>query len=713
MRLRRWLRSAVALSVMVAVAGIAGTTGVAAVLFSDQRREADSQLERRSELMAEAVTTEAGRYVDTLRTVAAATAALETVTAGRFGQVAAPLRRMNLAGATSVAFLVPSTDAQVPEVQALWRSRGAPDITLTPVGTGREHIFSIFSEPLDGGLPAATGTDVTQLPAPDQAFTQARRTGQTTVSDTYLLLRDRDVPPDRRQLSFILTAPVYEAPDAAGRQAFRGWVLMGIRGQDFIGATLRRISQNLLDVTLQAQSADGAQVAVATLRATVPGDRDLRREVDVTMAQRQWQLMIQAPSTRLPGAGGALPTTVALGGGALSLLLAGLVYVLATGRTRAQNQVRAATAQLSAAETEARGQANLLEVVLNSITDGVAVVDTDGEFLLHNPAARRILDVDPQGPRPDAWQAHYGIYRSDGSVPFPVDEQPLVRALAGERTDGVEMIVRNARHPNGVRIAVSGRPLGPGAGQAGAMAVFHDVTLQHAREAELTSFAGMVAHDLRTPLTVVAGYAELLSDAVETAELRAPLTQITAGVDRMSQLIHDLLVYATARDASLHSADIDLAEIAADVVTMITASMRPEGDPVPRITVGALPTVRADPNMIRQLLDNLIGNAIKYTPPGEAARIDLSAYPDKPGWVRIEVSDHGIGVPEGQHEAIFAGFHRAHADGPYAGTGLGLAICKHIVDRHGGAIAVTDNPGGGSRFSFTLPLGDPSRPGGK
>ncbi|GIG56892.1 hypothetical protein Lfu02_12640 [Longispora fulva] len=708
-----------ALSVLVALAGLAGTAGVAAVLVAGQRHEADDQLERRTELMAEAVTTEADRYVDSLRTVAAATAALETVTASRFGQVAAPLRRMSLAGATSVAFLVPAADGQIAGVQALWRSRGAPDITLTPVGTGREHIFSIFSEPLDGGLPAATGTDVTQLPAPDQAFTQARRTGQTTVSDTYLLLRDRDVPPDRRQLSFILTAPVYEPPDAAGRQEFRGWVLMGIRGQDFIGATLRRISQNLLDVTLSAQGADGARVAVATLRATVSGERDLHRDVDVTMAQRQWHLSIEAPSERLPGGSGVLPTTVAVAGGVLSLLLAGLVYVLATGRLRAQNQVRAATAQLRTAETQARDQASLLETVLNSINDGVAVVDADGEFLLHNPAARRILGVELHGTaQPESWQAHYGIYRPDGAVPFPVEEQPLVRALAGERTDGVEMIIRNARHPNGVRIAVSGRPLGPGAGRAGAMAVFHDVTVQHAREAELTSFAGMVAHDLRTPLTMVVGYTELLAESVDAGSvdpvtLRTPLTQISAGAERMGQLIHDLLVYATARDASLHSTDFDLADVASDVVTLITASLRPEGEPMPRVTVGALPTVRADQNMIRQLLDNLIGNAIKYTPPGEAARIDISAYPDRPGWVRIEVADHGIGVPEGQHEAIFAGFHRAHADGPYAGTGLGLAICKHIVDRHGGTIAVADNPGGGSRFSFTLELGDPQDPDGE
>jgi len=91
-------------------------------------------------------------------------------------------------------------------------------------------------------------------------------------------------------------------------------------------------------------------------------------------------------------------------------------------------------------------------------------------------------------------------------------------------------------------------------------------------------------------------------------------------------------------------------------------------------------------------------------PPGRAARVDVTAAPAGPGWTRIEIADRGIGIPDEDKPDIFESFHRARTAAGYAGTGLGLAICRRIVERHGGAIGVTDNPGGGTRFHFTLPL---------
>jgi signal transduction histidine kinase len=108
--------------------------------------------------------------------------------------------------------------------------------------------------------------------------------------------------------------------------------------------------------------------------------------------------------------------------------------------------------------------------------------------------------------------------------------------------------------------------------------------------------------------------------------------------------------------------------------------------------------------MLRNVVDNLIGYALKYVQPGRAARIDVTAAPTAPGWARVEISDRGIGIPDADKPSIFETFHRAQTAAGYAGTGLGLAICRRIVERHGGTIGVADNPGGGTRFSFTLPL---------
>ena len=107
--------------------------------------------------------------------------------------------------------------------------------------------------------------------------------------------------------------------------------------------------------------------------------------------------------------------------------------------------------------------------------------------------------------------------------------------------------------------------------------------------------------------------------------------------------------------------------------------------------------------MTRQLLDNVIGNALKYTLPGQPAHIDISAEPGANGWTRVLVADRGIGIPTADQPHVFTSFHRAAAHTAYIGTGLGLAICHRVIHRHGGAITASDNPGGGTRITFTLP----------
>jgi signal transduction histidine kinase len=153
------------------------------------------------------------------------------------------------------------------------------------------------------------------------------------------------------------------------------------------------------------------------------------------------------------------------------------------------------------------------------------------------------------------------------------------------------------------------------------------------------------------------------------------------------------------------------------VVSERTAHLLPAADAatpreaVPRIHIGPLPVVRADPGMIRQLLDNLIGNALKYTRVGQPADIGISATQSPDGTVDIQIADRGIGIPADEQADVFTSFHRAHTGRGYAGTGLGLAICQRVVDRHGGTIRAEDNPGGGTRIRVMLPVdGPPGQP---
>ncbi|MEV4706344.1 HAMP domain-containing sensor histidine kinase [Actinoplanes sp. NPDC049316] len=230
--------------------------------------------------------------------------------------------------------------------------------------------------------------------------------------------------------------------------------------------------------------------------------------------------------------------------------------------------------------------------------------------------------------------------------------------------------------------------------------------------AELEAFSREISHDLKAPLTGIGGYAQLLTHMdfgfVPPQDYDDFLAEINRGIDRMRRLIDDVLAYSTARGARLHLATIDLSALVDDVVADRVVDLSRPGAPKrppPRITWDDLPAVRGDHGMLRRLLENLLGNALKYVRPGETARVHVSARPDENGMVRIEVTDEGVGIPEGQHEAVFAELHRAHPDA-YPGTGLGLTICRRIVQRLGGAIGADPTFRGGARIWFTLPAAE-------
>lgn len=224
---------------------------------------------------------------------------------------------------------------------------------------------------------------------------------------------------------------------------------------------------------------------------------------------------------------------------------------------------------------------------------------------------------------------------------------------------------------------------------------------------ELEAFAREISHDLKAPLAGIVGYAQLLANTdfgfAPTPDHLEFVGEIVRGTELMSRLIDDVLAYSTARGARLRLTGVDLTALVADVAADWATDLRRGGDrPRPHITWDTLPAVHGDHLMLRRVVDNLLGNAVKYVHPGEAARVHIGAGTAAPGFVRVEVTDNGIGIPEGQHEAIFGELYRAHAHA-YPGTGLGLTICRRIVHRLGGEIGADPHFRGGARIWLTLP----------
>ena len=573
----------------VIVLGLLGTTLAALALRRADERAVDRALTQQTTIVQQVVASEIRRYSTSLLDLAAAVGAQAVLEAAEFTAITAATDRQRLPGATGVSFVVATSTEGIPEVQRAWRERGSPQLSLDAATTpADEHLFLILSRPIDGTTPV-TGRDLSAAPAAAGALRQARDSHQVTISTAYHLLKDAALPPAQQQLGFVLAAPVYAtSPSARDAGRFRGWLVMGLRGTDFLNEAISQTASDQVAVTLADAT---AQVARWTPDVKLDADQPTRT-VAVAVPQRHWQLTVAATERLLPSADLHLDVIAWVVGGCLTALLAALTGTVLTARNRALRRVDDATAAL----------------------------------------------------------------REDITRRMVVEEQ------------------------------------------------------LRQREIELVGFAGIVAHDLRSPLARITGYADFLRE--EAAPTLDPvhrdfLERLYGGARRMQSLIDDLLDYATADNRVLSTAEVDLNQLVAEVVLDRVSG---DGDQRPRVVLWPLPSVDGDPVLLRQVIDNLIGNAIKYTPPGADPSVEITSSPQDSGGWRIEVADRGIGIPEDQRDTIFTAFTRAGGSEGYPGTGLGLAIVHRIIERHGGEVGVGPNPGGGSVFWFTLPGTRPRAP---
>jgi signal transduction histidine kinase len=361
-----------------------------------------------------------------------------------------------------------------------------------------------------------------------------------------------------------------------------------------------------------------------------------------------------------------------------------------------------ATRWLAAARRDADERARLLGAVLESMSEGLMVLDEGGRILVSNAASHRLLGTDGQSDELRL-AAERTLFHDDGT-PLGPDELPVLRVLAGDEVEPADYHLRADSVPGGRVLEIGARPLAPHDAEERPLAMMNirDVTADRQHRDALASFAGVVAHDLFNPLTIVTGWTESLADEFATGPVPGSVglpmvARVHEASNHMRHVIGDLLAYTVARDQSLRPADVDLtAEVRA------LALLRIDGPTAPTIAVAPGLRVWADAGLVRQLFDNLLGNAVKYVEPHVRPIVDVRGHRDAE-WLEVRVSDNGIGIPEDQRELVFERFHRAHDSG-YRGTGLGLAICRSIIDRHGGSIHAEAGPGGhGTTFVLRLP----------
>jgi PAS domain S-box-containing protein len=222
---------------------------------------------------------------------------------------------------------------------------------------------------------------------------------------------------------------------------------------------------------------------------------------------------------------------------------------------------------------------------------------------------------------------------------------------------------------------------------------------------ELEQFAYVASHDLQEPLRKLSAFGDLLTTELGgklAGDAQDYLARMLAAVARMQALISDLLSLSRVTTRAKPFTPTDLNQTLRDVLSDLEPRLQPTGG---RVEADTLPTLDADPIQMHQLLQNLIGNAVKFHKPEQPPVVTLRLQPEPPaGHCQILVADNGIGFDPKYAERIFGIFQRLHGRDAYEGTGIGLAVCRKIVERHHGTVTATGQPGAGAQFLVTLPL---------
>jgi PAS domain S-box-containing protein len=364
------------------------------------------------------------------------------------------------------------------------------------------------------------------------------------------------------------------------------------------------------------------------------------------------------------------------------------------------------------------------ESILNSAGEGIYGLDLQGKINFVNPAAAKI----------SGWKVEEMVGRFEQEI-F-LRGQPSADALQKDANGehlADQVFFRRDSQPFPVEYVRT--PIKEKERLVGAVVIFKDITERKRSEeainrkaaelarsnAELEQFAYVASHDLQEPLRKIQAFGDRLKakcEAVNLQEGRDYLERMQGAAARMQTLINDLLTFSRVISSSQPFVEVDLNTVVKGVLSDLEVRIE---QCKATLEIGQLPNIEADPMQMRQLFQNLIGNALKFQPPinqpviriqahlianlfAGAADQDLCA-----DQCEITIQDNGIGFDEKYLEKIFAVFQRLHGRNEYEGTGVGLAVCRRITDRHGGSITAMSKPGEGATFVVTLPVRHPKK----
>ncbi len=350
------------------------------------------------------------------------------------------------------------------------------------------------------------------------------------------------------------------------------------------------------------------------------------------------------------------------------------------------------------------------EAILASIGDGLTVADEKGKLIFSNKNASDILGIGVDQNIPEKEQEKHGVFDPVTLKMLPADQIPLFRATKGQTLDKVPLFIKNSRVPDGKFISVTATPILLNGKSVGGVAILRDMTKEKEIDKTKTEFVSLASHQLRTPLSTVNWYAEMLL-AGDVGELNKKqkkyLDEVYRSNQRMVELVNALLDVSNLELGTfvIEPESTDICKLARSVVD----EQKPQIDTRKIKFIFSckknILIIKADPKLLRMVIQNILSNSVKYTPEGGKIKLSISLVAKKN--ILLRISDTGYGIPKKQHGEIFTKLFRADnvRDKDTDGTGLGLYIVKSIVERSGGKIWFeSPEENLGTNFYVSLPI---------
>lgn len=612
-----------------------------------------------------------------------------------------------------LGFAAYTDQSKLMRLQVHLRETGGGLLSVRPYGVRERYGPIIYLEPRTQENQVAIGFDMFSDKDRGRAMQAAMNTGEVQLTGVVRLVQDNG----RKIHGLLLFTPVYRGEvtpktPLQRREAMAGWVFSPFHIAQMLETSIAPAKNNermrVVDVT------DPEQV-VLYAAADIGDVNTFTHSLTLNMYGRRWRFDFFSGPQNVAAPQLASLNKMLVAGGVASLLLFGLLWTLASTQSRAERIAREMTESFRRSELRFRSAMQYSAI-------GKALLDTAGNIVDANPALEQILgrsqtemlgkplasmmdaDEDPRNTaQMDAILDDEGqvirsmrsLRRLDGEVrhvqltvaPVPGDpDRDIARLVQMEDVSGrvrAEAAVKSLNRTLEARVAARTRELSEA-------------------NRELESFAYSVSHDLRAPLRAIEGFSRILGERYggtmdDTG--RDYLGRVRKATARMAELIDALLKLSRISRTGLVVADVDLSALAEEVAASLV-----DADPqrIVDVRVQAGMHARGDRALLLTLLDNLMGNAWKFTRDTPGAFIEVGGEAGKLGVSTWFVRDNGAGFDAGYSDKLFRPFQRLHSQDAFPGHGIGLASVKRIIERHGGEISAEGAVGQGATFRFTL-----------